>query len=164
MSTTRTITGLAVGALTAMLVGSEATASPRCITVRGTYTEQIAAGPDCASPVGLCIDGEYRGSFRGPLSGAASALLPTADTPTTGVVLFTSDAVIDAQVRGLEGTLLTKNAGAFNTTGAGDIVDAQTIIGGTGDFTGATGGIRAEGTFTTEAGGRSSYTGTICVP
>lgn len=57
-------------------------------------------------------------------------------------MLFTSDAVIGAQVRGLEGTLLIKNAGAFNTTGAGDIVDAQTIVGGTSDFGGATGGIR----------------------
>jgi hypothetical protein len=162
--TARRVTGLAVGGLALLLAGSSTGAAERCFDVRGSYTEQLASGPDCTSPVGLCIEGTYRGSIRGDFEGAASALIPTADTPTTGVVLFISDARIDARVNGREGELIIKNSGAFHTTGAGEIVDLQTIVGGTDELAGATGALRAEGTFTAESGGRSSYLGTDCLP
>jgi hypothetical protein len=138
-------------------------AEATCHSVDGTYREQDASGPGCTSPVGLCITGRYQGDITGPFAGQATALLPTADTPTTGVILFTSDSTIDARVGHRTGTLIIKNSGAFRTIADGSIVDLQTIVGGTGDFTGATGALRAEGTFTTADGGRSRYTGTICV-
>ena len=162
--TTRRVTGLAVGGLALLLAGSQTGAAERCVDVRGSYTEQLASGPDCTSPVDLCIEGTYRGSIRGDFSGAASALIPTADTPTTGVVLFISDARIDAQIGDRNGELIIKNSGAFHTTGPGEIVDLQTIVGGTGELAEASGALRAEGTFTAEAGGRSTYVGTVCLP
>ena len=79
-------------------------------------------------------------------------------------MLFVSDATIHAELRGRQGDLIIKNSGAFHTTGAGEIVDLQTIVGGTGELTGATGALRAEGTFSAETGGRSTYVGTVCLP
>jgi hypothetical protein len=158
------VTGAAVAGLALLLAGSNTGAAEGCFDVRGDYTERVASGTDCESPVGLCIEGSYRGSIRGHFAGAATELIATADTPTTGVVLFISDATIDARVKGREGTLVIKNSGAFHTTGTGEIVDLQTIVGGTGEFAGAIGALRAEGTFTAAAGGRSTYVGTVCVP
>lgn len=152
----------AAGALACvLLLTSAAQADVRCRAVSGQYQERDASGPDCVSPVGLCIAGEYRGDVQGTFSGEATALIPTADTPATGVVLFTSDSRIDARIGGRSGTLLIKNAGAFRTIADGSIVDVQTIVGGTGDFDGATGAIRGSGTFVGGAG-TSTYTGTVC--
>lgn len=162
--TARRVSGLAVGGLALLLAGSSTGAAERCFEVRGRYTEQLATGPDCTSPVGLCIEGTYRGAIRGDFEGVATVLIPTADTPTTGVVLFISEARIDARIKAREGELIIKNSGAFHTTGAGEIVDLQTIVGGTGELAGATGALRAEGTFTAELGGRSTYVGTVCLP
>ncbi len=89
--------------------------------------------------------------------------MPTADTPTTGVLLFTSDSVIHARIKGKEGNLIIKNAGAFNTGGDGDIVDLQRIVGGTGALVGATGALRASGAFVAGSG-ESEYIGSICLP
>jgi hypothetical protein len=66
-------------------------------------------------------------------------------------------------VRGKEGTLLIKNAGAYRTVGDGDIVDVQVITGGTGELAGATGVLRASGTFV-DGAGESEYIGSICLP
>src|ERR1043166_3079756 len=51
--------------------------------------------------------------------------------------------------------------GAFRTTNAGEIMDLQTIVGGTGELAGASGILQAVGTFTSAAGGQSEYDGTI---
>lgn len=153
---------IGTGALASVLaLTSPSQAGTICRTVSGHYQERDASGPDCTSPVGLCIAGEYRGSIRGTFSGEATSLVPTADTPTTGVVLFTSDSRIDARIGRDTGRLVIKNAGAFRTVADGSIVDVQTIVGGTGDFAGATGAIRASGTFSAGSG-TSSYTGTVC--
>jgi hypothetical protein len=68
-----------------------------------------------------------------------------------------------ARLGGKRGTLAIKNAAAFRTIGEGDLSDTQVIIGGTGDFIGATGSLRISGTFVSGSG-TSSYEGTICVP
>ena len=56
----------------------------------------------------------------------------------------------------------TYSFGVRQTYSDGSIVDLQTIVGGTGDFVGATGAVRAEGTFTTATGGESRYRGAVC--
>jgi hypothetical protein len=146
-----------------MLFASASQADGACRSVEGRYREQDASGQTCSSPVGLCITGQYRGDIKGSFAGQATAILPTADTPATGVILFTSDSVIQARIGHRSGTLIIKNSGAFRTIADGSIVDLQTIAGGTGDFVGATGALRAEGTFTTATGGESRYRGAVCV-
>ncbi len=164
-STVRRLGAAAAGAASIVLVaGGGAGADVRCRELSGRYSEHLVTD-GCTSPVGLCIAARYTaGPLHGTFSGAASSLVPTADTPTTGVVLFTTDSVADVTAWDQRGTLLIKNAGAVQTTGRGEIVDLQTIVGGTGDLAGATGAIRASGTFDPVLGvGTSEFEGTVCL-
>lgn len=158
----RSAIGLGAASL-ALLVASAAPsqAASACRDVRGSYVEH-ATGENCTSPVGLCIAGTYSGQVRGDFRGAATSISTTADTPATGAAVFTSDSTIDATVGGRSGTLIIKNAGVF--AASGPIVDLQTIVGGSGGLSGATGALRAEGTFSATDGGGSRYEGTICLP
>jgi hypothetical protein len=144
-----------------LVAGSPSVAHPRTIELRGSYTEHAVIGAGCQSPVGLSVAGQYRGTLRGAFHGVASSISPTPDTPTTTVAAFTADSDIIASVNGLHGTLTIKNAGVFSSQDGGPIVDVQTIIGGTGDFSGASGFVRASGTFSFVNGGRSEYVGSV---
>ncbi len=154
---------LALAALAFALTAANANAAS-CQTVAGHYVEH-AVVEECSSPVGLCIAGEYSGVIKGSFEGTATSLVPTADTPATGVLLFTSDSTIHARIGSTEGDLLVKNAGVFRTTGNGEILDLQIITGGTGGFAGATGALRASGLFDAATGlGESEYIGSVCLP
>jgi len=73
--------------------------------------------------------------------------------------------VIRARIGGKQGDLFFKSAGAFHTVGTEEIVDLQFVTGGTGALTGASGAVRASGTFDPVAGtGESEYTGRVCFP
>ena len=95
---TRHVIAAAAAAVSILLFASASQADGACRSVEGHYREQDAGGPTCSSPVGLCITGQYRGDIKGSFAGQASAILPTADTPTTGVILFTSDSIIQARI------------------------------------------------------------------
>src|SRR5262245_58162379 len=93
-----------------------------------------------------------------------TALTPSVDTPATSVIFVIGDtAMTDARLGNRRGTLAIKNAAAFRTVGDGDLSDTQVIIGGTGDFAGASGSLRITGTFVAPSG-TSTYEGTVCVP
>lgn len=141
-----------------------AVAQARCQAVRGVYDEHPVSAGDCDSPVGLCIAGTYRGVIKGPFEAQATTLVQTDDTPVTTVQLFTSTTTISTSLRGRAGTLLIRNAGAFTANPDGSIVDLQTIVDGTGGLDGATGTIRAGGTFVFPTGGSSAYEGVVCLP
>lgn len=152
-----------VGLAALLSAGSAGAASP-CFEVSGHYTEHLATD-GCTSPVGLCIAVAYSGDVSGNAFGTATSFLPTIDSSTTGVVGFTSDSVIQARVRTRTGSLVIKNAGMFEQGGDGNIVDDQVIVGGTGGLTGASGVIRASGTFSSVTGsGASEYEGKVCLP
>ena len=135
-------------------------AAAKCKNVRGHVTSQTVT-ENCASPIGLCAAGQFFGAIRGEFFLVGTSLTPTQDTPVTGVYIFTGDNVIKTR----EGEIHTKDAGALNLTpgGAGDDVSIATITGGTGKYAGATGSLRASGTFS-EAGGEFSYEGELCTP
>ena len=162
---TRTIlvSGAALVAAVTLTAG-QAAAATGCFPVSGRYVEHAVSVPECLSPVGLCIAGDYRGDIAGSFAGSASALIATADTASTSVSAFTSDSTITGSVKRFRGTLQVKNAGVFTSKPDGSIVDLQTIVGGTGRLAGATGFIRASGTFSFTAGGMSSYEGSVCLP
>jgi Protein of unknown function (DUF3224) len=153
---------LAGGVLPLALFASGSEAAVACQSVRGSYVEHAVAD-NCTSPIGFCITATYRGSLRGTLDARATSIAPTADTGATGVLVFTSESTFDGAMRDRTGTLAVRNAGTFRTTGAGSIVDLQTIVGGTGDFAGATGELRASGTFV-DGAGMSEYEGQVCLP
>jgi hypothetical protein len=158
-------TGTAVAITLLALGGQISTASAAgCSSFRGIQEEVQVTGPECGSPVGFCTVAQLRGTFRGEAGFSATAIVPTIDTPVTGVVLVLGDTTVtNARLAGKRGTISIKNAATFRTTGDGDLSDTQVIVGGTGDFAGATGSIRVSGTFTAGAG-TANVEGTVCVP
>ena len=112
-------------------------ADTRCRDVNGHYAEHSVTPGSCPSPVGLCIEGDFSGAIRGGFTSTATSFTPTADTPLTAVVPFTGDGIIHARIDGRRGDLFFKSAGAFHTVDRGEIVDLQSISGGTGAFAGA---------------------------
>ncbi len=98
--------------------------------------------------------------MSGTNSFTGTSLTPTVDTPTTGVVLLTGDNHFQTK----DGELLTKDAIVLRTTGAGEFAEVDTIIGGTGEWAGASGTFQAIGTFTISAGGEGEYSGEVCFP
>ena len=150
---------LVAAALFSAPAGSAA-AAPKCKNVRGHVTSQTVT-ENCASPIALCAAGQFYGAIRGELLLVATSLTPTQDTPVTGVYMYTADDVIKTK----EGDIYTKDAGALNLTpgSSGDDISIVTITGGTGAYAGATGRLRASGTFS-DAGGEFSYEGELCTP
>lgn len=161
----RRITPFFLAAIAVLLVTASASATPACRRVRGFYEEHAADPSSCPSPIGLCIEGEFSGNIKGTFASTATSLVPSGDTPVTSVLWFTGDGVIHAKIDSREGDIFFKSAGAFQTTGDGNIVDVQYITGGTGQLTGVTGVIRASGTFNPVTGmGESEYEGMVCMP
>jgi hypothetical protein len=150
---------VAAAALFAAPAG-RASSAAKCKNVRGHVTSQTLT-ENCASPIGLCAAGQFYGAIRGELLLVATSLTPTQDTPVTGVYMYTADDVIKTK----EGDIYTKDAGALNLApgSTGDDISIVTITGGTGAYAGATGRLRASGTFS-EAGGEFSYEGELCTP
>jgi hypothetical protein len=150
---------LVAAALVSAPAGNAAVAT-KCKNVRGHVTSQTVT-ENCPSPIGLCASGQFYGASRGELLLVATSLTPTQDTPATGVYMYTADDIIKTK----EGDIYTKDAGALNLTpgSTGDDISIITITGGTGAYAGATGRLRASGTFS-DAGGEFSYEGEVCTP
>jgi hypothetical protein len=152
---------LVVSVMTVLtLAGGAAVAAARCKKVEGSFTFQPVSAPICTAPVGVCATGTYRGSLKGASTFTGMSLTQTVDTPTTAVVLLTGDNLIHTA----GGDLMTKDAIVLKTIGAGDFAEVDTIVGGTGVWAGASGTIRAQGTFALATGGQGNYVGEICRP
>jgi hypothetical protein len=140
-----------------------AQSNPKCTRVFGFFREQ-AATTGCESPVGLCTTARYQGLLSGDSLFTATEIIPFADTQTTGVIAAAGDTTLTNARLGLKrGTLTIKNAAVFHTAGSGELLDIQTIVGGTGDFEGATGVLRAVGNFV-DGSGTSFFDGSVCLP
>ena len=138
---------LAVIATLVMLIlviaSSAAMAQSSCMKVNG----KLVLNPDTT--------GSYKGDLKGNSAFTSTGFIPT-DIPDVGVL--TGNNLIHTDY----GDLMTQDAIVLRTTGAGEFAEVDTVVGGTGDWTGATGVIRAIGKFTFEAGGEGDYTGEIC--
>lgn len=142
-----------------VIFGGQVAAAATCKKVKGTLTLQALDPSACLSPVDLCAAGTYRGDLKATSLFTGTAFISTADTPTTGVVIATGDNLITTA----GGTLSTKDAIVLETIGDGNFAEVDTIAGGTGEWAGATGTLRATGTFL-NGSGEGAYEGEICRP
>jgi hypothetical protein len=126
----------------------------------GHFRSAVVGPPDCLSPIGLCTQGTLSGGLKGDFFFTATSLVPTADTATTGVVLYTGDIVLTTK----DGTLTCKDAGGFQTVGAGAVASVCAVVGGSAGLAGASGTIQFVGTFTVADGGDGDYRASISLP
>ena len=157
---------IVVAVLLLLTTSSAASAAdePGCQRVQG-FLEETLVTTGCLSPVGLCTVARVFGTLKGEARFTASNIAPSVDTPTTGVVFVSGDTtLVNAQLGDKRGTLVIKDAAAYQTVDDGNLVDIQTIVAGTGNFAGATGTLRISGHFLPDGGGSSSFEGTVCVP
>ncbi len=155
--TRRRALGIGVGLLAVALVSGSAADAASCKTARGKVTLNSVAGPECTSPVGLCVSGILTGGLSGLVFSTVTSITPTADTATTSVVFLTADTVITTD----KGTLSQKEAVAFQTSGPGEFSELDTVLAGTGKWAGATGVFRVDGTFDGSTG-VGEYVAEIC--
>ncbi len=148
------IVPFAVAAL--VLTASEAGAVSGTMPVNGQLVSQVLTA-GCTSPIGLCTAGSLNGGIQGDFVFTAASLAPT-NVPT--VLSYTGTIVIHTKT----GNINIRDAGIFDTTGNGPVVDLSTVTGGTGDFAGASGYLEIFGTFTFAAGGNSDYRGKLVLP
>jgi hypothetical protein len=147
-------------ALVALTVVTGALAAQAtCRSIRGTIVLESLSGAACSSPVDVCAIMRFRGDLAGKGKLTASSLTTSADTPTTGVIFLTGDTKVGTD----DGRLRRKDAAALGTTGRRHFADLATIVGGDGQWTGASGQLMLTGRFPTEArDGNASYTGLVC--
>ncbi len=143
--------------LSIVAVDSTANAAANAV---GHFSSVVVSGPDCLSPIALCTRGTLSGVLKGEFFFTATSLVPTADTPTTGVVLYTGDIVLTTK----DGTLTCKDAGGFQTVAAGAVSSVCAIVGGTAGLAGASGTIQFVGTFTFADGGDGDYRASVSLP
>jgi hypothetical protein len=141
-----------------LLGGAAAWAEPQCQPLHGVVrvTEVF---DNCASPIGLCLAGEFRGVLNGSSDIVATTAAPTVDTAATGVLSVTGDNTIHLE----DGDLSTKDTVIFAPNGRGEFAEVDVIVGGTGAYAGASGRYVISGLFT-NGEGEASYEGEICRP
>ncbi|HKV07185.1 MAG TPA: hypothetical protein VJ725_03540 [Thermoanaerobaculia bacterium] len=144
--------------LTLGLTTIPASATPVCQAVHGRV-EIAAYEPTCGSAIALCAHAMLHGTIKATSDFIGTGAVPTADTPTTGVLTLTGDNVFHTT----DGDFFTKDAILLNTGGDGEFSEIDTITGGTGEYEGATGYLIASGTFSAGTG-VGTYVGKICRP
>lgn len=122
--------------------------------VAGKFDTKVVIGGDCDAPAGICATGTTTGNLKGTFSLRVAEIIPTDDTPATGVLLFTGDGTVETK----DGTLQCKNAGALQTRDHGVLTSLCVVTGdGTGEWVGASGYFQVDGTVDLAA---ASATGT----
>ncbi len=156
----RFATGMVAAAM--MMIGANANAAGQCVKVAGYFDLHEVAGTACTSPVGVCTAGNFVGGMNGRYMSPFFTVTETAETPKTGVVLFTAETVIErARVGSRTGKLVLSEGGAYSTPD-GAFGQLFTVTSGTGGLAGATGTLRGMGTYQAATGGNAIYSGEIC--
>jgi hypothetical protein len=145
----------------AAVVGVSASASqrpqPKCMKISGTLTSTLSSGA-CASPVGICTTGEFKGDglLNGRTTFVADSLQPSASTEAPTTLVYSGLLTIQTK----SGTLKTRDTGILDTAN-GLVAARDVIVSGTGTFAGATGHILFQGTGTSTFVNEAS--GEICL-
>jgi hypothetical protein len=125
--------------------------------VNGTLTSSLSTGA-CASPVGICTTGEFKGDglLNGRTRFVADSLQPAAPTEAPTTLVYSGLLTIRTRA----GTLTTRDTGILDT--ANGLIGARdVVVSGTGIFEGATGYILFTGTGTSTFVNEAS--GEICL-
>jgi hypothetical protein len=153
---------LALVFATLFVAQNAAAAAPRCFKVFGQQEEAVLPGNDCGSPVGFCLAGSFKGSLNGSLDIKATSLSPTPHFAESGTVFSTGDIVFDGRMLGRRGTLTIRESATLDGAGRADVVALYTVIGGSGELSGANGSIRLSGWFDFDTGtAETRYEGDI---
>jgi hypothetical protein len=136
-----------------------AAAASNCKKVHSHLFLAASTAPGCTSPIGLCAGATLRGSLKATTEFVGTSFLPTVDTAISAVVVLTGDNTFHTD----GGDFYTKDAIVLSTVGAGEFAEVDTVIGGTGEWAGATGNLTATGTFANGIG-EGIIEGEICVP
>jgi hypothetical protein len=150
---------MALAALLVWAADGGAIAKSPCKAVKGSVVFTPVPAPDCLAATGVCAATSWSGKLKGQGSLTVTSFIPTADTPTTAVLLITADSQIQTE----SGDLLLKDAGSLRTTGDSDFVDLAVIVGGTDSLNAASGTLHLVGSFTADGEGAADYSGTVCV-
>lgn len=124
-----------------------------CFAVSGTGTAQFSGFSGLTAVPVAGFDGNFTATPLVYLAAPTSA--------RAGLSSFTAQGVLSGRIRfggiNKSGTLFTKDTGVFGSDGkAAELIK---IVGGTGDFQGASGTIAVAGQ---ELGGYAVFTGSIC--
>jgi len=141
--------------LTSVIAAAPASADPNCHTRHGSVSIEIITDSTCISDVNLCARVQFRGGLRGDSYFTGTSLTPSIDVIDTGIVFLTGNNHITTS----RGDLFVKDAIVFNTTGEAEFSEVDTIVGGTGEFEGATGRLQALG-----KNNEGSFVVEICTP
>jgi len=142
------------------LVTGRAAAAARPRPVSGQASFQLAPGPGCTSPLGICTAGTIAGDLRGEIAGTALTFSLPADASVPTVGSYVNRIVI----RTTDGDVRCTEVGAANTGGAGDCAGLCAVTGGSGRFAGVPGYLLFRGAFSPSTGGAYRYEGQLNLP
>lgn len=86
-------------------------------------------------------------------------MIPTTQTPTTGVLLQLADVVINTA----SGDLVIKDSTLVSTADSGEFSGIWTVVSGTGIYSGASGVIQITGSFVPGVGETANYVGRLAL-
>lgn len=156
----RVLSMLALTSPLCLLGGNEAFAKD-CQSVHGQFINQVLLPPGgaCLSQI-ACVSGNAKGVLKGDFLATITSFTPSIDVATTSVFFVTANLVLHTK----NGDLLLKEAAASNQNpDEGDLGDVVTVVGGTGQWAGATGRLRVWGNLSTTVSD-VTYEGDVCLP
>ena len=156
----RAICTLALAGPLFLFGGSEALAE-NCKHVHGRFVNQVdaTADADCTLPgPGGCVRGNVIGGLRGDFLATNTTAFP-ADAEVPDVFFFVGDFVLTTKTGDIE--MIETGAIGFSKGSLGDVV---TIVGGTGEWTDASGRLRVYGNLIPGVLSDVTYDGDVCGP
>jgi hypothetical protein len=160
-STSAIVVGL-LSVLVLVFSTSGAFAQSGCKSVKGKIILQQAPAAECASPAGICAQGDLKGGLNGNSEGVVDEIITTSDSASTGVIVLLGETLYSDS----KGTFTFDNVITYLTVGENEFVELATISSGsgTGEYTGATGVLQLIGSFNPVSGGSGTYEGVVCTP
>ncbi|MCB9689641.1 MAG: hypothetical protein H6735_31680 [Alphaproteobacteria bacterium] len=112
-----------------------------CRDLSGDFVSSLVAGPDCASPVGMCTLGELTGDLEGVYAFTMTAMIPISDDPAETTFQFTGNSTITTD----EGVIYGEDSGQLTFSGDFAFMTFVRAVDGEGCFEDVSGSLLATG-------------------